>query len=186
MEKLRSGIRHSQLCKFLVSDVAFYLVYRPPSAPADSISEVADIVKNSEKNCIFFGDFNLPQIDWEAGVTRGRAEELLEAVQDKMMEQLVDFPTQVKGNTLDLVITNIPERVVEICEAGRLGKRDHTVITVKVSIGVSLEDEKSMPDWRRADWDASGAADRRLAATAEEEWGGQGLGNPQNQDGEFD
>ena len=152
--KLDQAARHSQICKFSVSDVAFYLVYRPPSAPADSITELADIVRNSEKNCIFFGDFNLPQIDWEAGAARGRAEELLEAVQDKLMDQLVDFPTQVKGNTLDLVITNIPERVDEICEAGRLGKSDHTVITVKVSIGVSLEPEKSMPDWKRADWDA--------------------------------
>jgi hypothetical protein len=124
-----------------VSDVAFYLVYRPPSAPADSITELADIVRNSEKSCIFFGDSNLPQIDWEAGAARGRAEELLEAAQDKLMEQLVDFPTQVKGNTLDLVITNIPERVDETCEAGRLGKSYHTVITVKVSIGVSLESE---------------------------------------------
>jgi hypothetical protein len=51
--KLDQAARHSQLCKFSVSDVAFYLVYRPPSAPADSLSELADIVKNSEKNCIF-------------------------------------------------------------------------------------------------------------------------------------
>jgi hypothetical protein len=70
------------------------------------------------------------------------------------MEQLVDFPTQVKGNTLDLVITNIPERVSEVFEAGRLGKSDHSIIITRVSIGVSLEDEKSLPDWRRADWDA--------------------------------
>ncbi len=39
---------------------------------------------------------------------KGRAEELLVAVQDKSMEQLVDFPTQVKG----LVIINIPESSV--------------------------------------------------------------------------
>jgi hypothetical protein len=71
-----------------------------------------------------------------------------------MMEQLVEFPTQVKGNTLDLVITSIPERIEEVCEAGRLGKSDHTVIITKVSIGVSLEEEKPQPDWRRANWDA--------------------------------
>jgi hypothetical protein len=81
--KLDQAARHSQLCKFSLSDVAFYLVYRPPSAPADSITELADIVRNSEKSCTFFADFNLPQIDWEAGAARGRAEELLEAVQDR-------------------------------------------------------------------------------------------------------
>jgi hypothetical protein len=104
------------------------------------------MVRNAEKKSVFFGDFNLPTIDWEAGVARGRAEELLEAVQDKSMEQHVDFPTQVKGNTLDLVITNIPERVSEVFEAGRLGKSDHSIIITRVSIGVSLEDEKSLPD----------------------------------------
>jgi hypothetical protein len=34
--------------------------------------------------------------------------------------------------------------------------------------------------------DESGAAGKRLAATAEEERGGQGLGNPQSQDGGLD
>jgi len=152
--KLDQTARHSQICKFLVSDVAFYLVYRSPSAPADSITELATIVRGAEKSCVFIGDFNLPLIDWEAGTARGRSEELLEAAHDRMMEQLVEFPTQVKGNTLDLVITSIPERIEEVCEAGRLGKSDHTVIVTKVSIGVSLEEEKPQPDWRRANWDA--------------------------------
>jgi hypothetical protein len=48
----------------------------------------------------------------------------------------------------------VTERIDEVCEAGRLGKSDHTVIITKVSIGVSMEEEKSLPDWRRADWDA--------------------------------
>ncbi len=95
-------------------------MYRHLNAPADSITELAHMVRSAEKKSVFFGDFNLPMIDWEAGVARGREEELLEAVQDKYMEQLVDFPTQVKGNRLDLVITNIPERVDEVYEAGRL------------------------------------------------------------------
>ncbi len=109
--KLDQTARHSQICKFLVSDMAFYLVYRSPSAPADSITELATIVRGAEKSCVFIGDFNLPLIDWEAGTARGRLEELLEAAHDRMMEQLVDFPTQVKGNTLDLVITSIPEEL---------------------------------------------------------------------------
>ncbi len=47
----------------------------------------------------------------------------------------------------------LPERVDEVYEAGRLGKGDHLVIITRVSIRVSLEDEKSLSDWRRADWD---------------------------------
>ncbi len=56
----------------------------------------------------------------------------MEAVEDSMMEQLVSFPTQVKGNILDLIVTNIPERIDDISEHGRLGRSDHTIIVAKV------------------------------------------------------
>ncbi len=49
------------------------------------------------KNSLFIGDFNLPEIDWERGVARGRAATLLEVAGDNMMEQLVSFPTYLKG-----------------------------------------------------------------------------------------
>ena len=77
----------------------------------DSISEISTIVRSADKNSIFIGDFNLPSINWDNGTGRGRETEFLEAVQDSMMEQMVDFPTHIKGNTLDLLVTNIPERV---------------------------------------------------------------------------
>jgi hypothetical protein len=71
------------------------------------------------------------------------------------MEQLVDFPTHVKGNTLDLVLTNMPERIDEVMEAGRLGKSDHVVIMTKINVGSEGEEEREpVPDWRRANWEA--------------------------------
>jgi hypothetical protein len=36
-------------------------------------------------------------------LARGRTAGLLEALEDSFMDQLVNFPTQVKGNTLDLI-----------------------------------------------------------------------------------
>jgi hypothetical protein len=68
------------------------------------------------------------------------------------MEQLVDFATQVRGNTLDLVLTNIPERVLEVREEGRLGSSDHDMIGVKISCGSVKEKVKEILNWRRADW----------------------------------
>ncbi len=131
-----------------------YLIYRPPSAQAESISELATVVREAGKNSILFGDFNLPDIEWELGTARGRAAELLEAVQDNMMEQLVDFPTHIKENMLDLLLTNIPDRVEEVTDAGRLGKSDHVIIVTKIEVGRDSEEEKEpLPDWRRADWD---------------------------------
>ncbi len=62
------------------------MLYRPPSAQVESISEIATIVREADKNSVFFGDFNLPDIELERGIARGRAAELLEAAQDAMME----------------------------------------------------------------------------------------------------
>ena len=58
----------------------------------------------------------------------GRARPLQEAVETKMMEQLIDFPTQVSGNTLDIILTDIPEQVVNIEQGGQLGSSDHVII----------------------------------------------------------
>ena len=77
---------------------------------------------------IMVGDFNLPNIDWSSGEARGREAKFVTVLQDNYMEQLVDFKTHIKGNCLDLLITNIPGKVKEVCEMGRLGKSDHIII----------------------------------------------------------
>ena len=84
----------------------------------------------------------------------GPGKELLEAVEDKLMSQLVEFSTQIKGNILDLVLTNMPERISEVREEGRLGKSDHCMIVTEISVGKSSRDNL-LPslDWRIADWD---------------------------------
>jgi hypothetical protein len=65
--KIDRRISFHQYCKFLVGDVTLYLVYRSPNAPAQSIQELAMLVRAAEKNSIFIGDFNLPDIDWSNG-----------------------------------------------------------------------------------------------------------------------
>jgi hypothetical protein len=87
--------------------VTVNLVYRPPSAAAESVAELANTISDAGAGEIFIGDFNMPGIDWIGGGGHGRGREALfaDAVENALMQQLVDFPTQVKGNTLDLVIT---------------------------------------------------------------------------------
>ena len=78
---------------------------------------------------------------------------MLEAVEDRLMTQMVDFSTQVRGNILDLVITNMPERVLEVREEGRLGKSDHVMIVTEISVGkATRENQMPLPDWRKANW----------------------------------
>ena len=57
-------------------------------------------------------------MDWESGRASGRSSEIARAAADAGMDQLVDFPTQVRGNTLDLILTNVPGRVDGVTPRG--------------------------------------------------------------------
>ena len=150
-----SGVDYVQHCKFIVRGITFYLIYHSPNSTAEELKRLAELIRQSEKNCVLIGDFNLPTIDWEAATARGAAVEVLETFEDMLMTQLVEFSTQVKGNILDLVITNMPERVLEVREEGRLGKSDHVMIVTEISVRKSaMENTLPMPDWHRADWAA--------------------------------
>ena len=69
---------------------------------------LTELIRSAGRNSIFIGDFNLPEIDWHTGHARGTARSFLEATEDMLLEQLVDFSTHLRGNTLDLLLTNIP------------------------------------------------------------------------------
>ena len=92
------------------------------------------MVRTAEEKSVIIGDFNMPDIDWRGGTAKGRAKEFLEAAEDSIMTQLVNFSTHIKGNVLDLVLTNIPERIPEVYEGGRLGRSDHSAIVCKIQI----------------------------------------------------
>ena len=143
----------SQYCTFRVHDITVYLVYRSPNSPQVAMESLANLVRSVPKGSVIIGDFNLPDVNWVTGESSRRAAGFLEAVEEAMLDQLVTFPTQVRGNVLDLVLTNIPERVVEVCEGGRLGQSDHEMVSVKVSCGAGRVIVKEVKNWRRAKWD---------------------------------
>ena len=120
----------------------------------ENIRELEELIRTTGKNTILIGDFNFPDLDWEKGTASGRTKGLLEAASDNMLEQLVKFPTHLKGNILDLVLTNIPERVTEVEEVGRLGSSDHMAILTKVITGPRRIDNAVRYLCGRADWKA--------------------------------
>ena len=117
-------------------------MYRPPSSPPDSVTRFADTVQAAERNSVLIGDFNIPDIDWGKGTAKGRSREFLDAVEDSLMTQMVEFVTHTKGNTLDLVLTNIPERITDVQDVGRLGRSDHVMIMTKVSVKKEQKTER--------------------------------------------
>ena len=129
-----------------------YLVYRPPTS--EDMTGLVDIIQQAGPNSILVGDFNLPGIDWRQGTANGKAKDFLAAVQEKFMEQLVEFPTQVKGNTLDLVLTNASELIDSVSAEGRLGKSDHEMISIKLTGGAPPPLAAiQRPDWNKANWE---------------------------------
>lgn len=72
-------------------------------------------------------------------------------MEEEGLEQMVDFSTHTKGNILDLVITNCPEKIVSVSEEGRLGKSDHCVILLEVECELRVEkEEKTGKNWKKA------------------------------------
>ena len=147
-------VTFNQYCKFLIGDVTVYLIYRPPSGGQISIDQLTDLIRGVEKKSVLIGDFNFPEIDWDTWTTGARSRSFLEAAEEKLLEQMVRFSTHTKGNILDLVLSNIPERVLEVKEAGRLGHSDHTMIDVTLTVHGRAGGTrcKEQPDWNRADW----------------------------------
>jgi hypothetical protein len=106
----------NQFCVFTIATKSeklnIILAYRPPSSGLTNTTELCDILRRMKDNTILIGDINMPGIDWleERADTRGR--ELLDTIITEGLQQLVSFVTHTKGNILDLVIINCPERVI--------------------------------------------------------------------------
>jgi Reverse transcriptase (RNA-dependent DNA polymerase)/Endonuclease-reverse transcriptase len=132
------------------------LVYRPPKNSVESFRNLAELIRSVGPNTILIGDFNLPGINWIDGVAHG--EDLLnvmEACHEKFIEQVIDFPTHLKGNCLDLLLTNIPERILDVANEGRLGTSDHYMISASLAVNQQRETRQQLTkNWWKADWAA--------------------------------
>ena len=93
-------------------DLTVTLVYQPPRLANENNIELYKLFENSETNCIFVGDFNYPAINWNDYTSDRGSESFVQCVIDNRYEQLVYFPTHIRGNTLDLVLTNRPENIL--------------------------------------------------------------------------
>jgi hypothetical protein len=152
--RLENEVKFNQYCCFLISDVTIYLIYRSPNAPPEAMDRLVELVRGVKGNSLLIGDFNLPDINWETGESSRRTEDFVDALDDLMLTQMVHFATHIKGNCLDLMLTNIPERVMDVSEGGRLGSSDHEMVDISVRIGGFQGSAKMVKNWRKANWKA--------------------------------
>ena len=105
-------------------------MYRPSSPGGTSKDKLCELFRNTEKNSILVGDFNLSGVDWDSGVAHGEDDRVVLELRENSFSQLVDFKTHIRGRCLDLVITNMPEKVSNVTEAGRLDKVNMSSISL--------------------------------------------------------
>ena len=117
--------------------------------------ELCEILRAVDENTVLIGDFNLPGIDWQNEQSKdARGKLLLEAAMEGGLQQIVDFPTHTKGNILDLIMTNCSEKIIEVSDAGRLGKSDHCILKMIVDFQPTSQCRQgSRYNWSRTDID---------------------------------
>ena len=122
--------------------IIFSCVYVPPS-PSDSnmngvITNLTQIIQNnSSTNIIIVGDFNSPDVQWDTlSATSNSARGLCDFIFDNSLTQLVDQPTHIKGNILDLLLTNSNDSISNLSIASAPNNwfpSDHFVIRFQLS-----------------------------------------------------
>ena len=108
------------------SKIVISAIYRPPdSTPSydfHSVTEFTPHLNNSARllknHSLILGDFNYPAIKWIEGCgfsnsTNSADSAFCETLQDHSLLQVNPFPTR-KENILDLIITDAPDRVMNI------------------------------------------------------------------------
>jgi hypothetical protein len=120
-----------------------FLIYRSPNSNVNNLELLCELIKATKPNMVLNGDFNLPNIDWEEGRATGLARRLQEASEEAGLTQLVDFATHRKGNILDLILTNCPDKFIQIKDEGCLGNSDHCILSMEIEM--ELYKQKKTP-----------------------------------------
>ena len=128
------------------------LLYRPPRSREQNTLELCKLINNAPENSIFIGDFNFPAINWLTFESDRFSEPFLQCVNENNFEQLVEFPTHVRGNILDLVLSNRPDIITNVESLGNLSTSDHSIICVDVNFRSKFNSSSELIiDWKNGD-----------------------------------
>ena len=134
--------------------------YRPPNSNLDHLKELKKSLRHASQfnfdQIIMCGDFNLPDIDWSTGIASS-SESLhnyfTKFVKDNYLWQLVNFPTR-NNNILDLILTNIPDKIHNLHGYDDIISTDHKLIGFDLDLRVPKKPDikRSVYNFKRADW----------------------------------
>ena len=100
---------------------AMIVCYNPPDGTdrmgfVFALRNVLELCDQNFNHLCVLGDFNFPNIDWDTvscNSDNAETREFCDVVNEFSLFQLVHCPTHKHGNTLDLILTNQPERFHE-------------------------------------------------------------------------
>ena len=137
-------------------------VYVPPASDFSYILALLDFITNLKiKHChLVLGDFNMPDICWDSMTAKSVGSNLFcEAILNINLCQLVREPTHIKGNILDLVLSDVPECVYDVKIMNETYSSDHYLISLTYSMHSRANSFKSGTsyrlsfNWSQADWE---------------------------------
>ena len=106
---------------------------------------------------LIVGDFNLPNVDW-ATVTASTDCQMYtiftKAIKDHFLWQLIDFPTR-NDNLLDLLLTNIPDKISNIKGFQDILNSDHQLIEFSMDLRIKSQKphvKRRLYNFKKADW----------------------------------
>ena len=134
--------------------------YRPNEGDENSLDQLeASLLRigNRDENILLAGDFNFPGWDWKESKLKHCNQPNLhyrfgEILDDRGLVQLVDQPTRAR-NTLDLVITNTPSKVITVDVIPGVSDHDCPLVELDVKPIRRLQKPRKVPMYKKARWD---------------------------------
>ena len=136
--------------------------YNPKTSDENSLKNFDTMIRKASQlknSAIIVGvDFNLPGWDWRTRTIKPNTKQpnlhylFGNLLDDTGLIQIVDIPTR-KDNTLDLIITNLPNQVqrVEVIP----GLSDHDIVFTEFALApIKLKQKpRATPLYKKANWD---------------------------------
>ena len=160
VNSISEGNDFNQYCKFSVKlnakcrPLFVTLIYRSPNATSENTLKLANLIEKSERNSLMIGDFNLPNLCLASMTSDAKGRPIADATSIRFLENLVDFPTHVRGNTLDLALADeeCRQNIFNVENIGNLSNSDHAIIKIELIVSPAFNGTKEkIHDWKKGD-----------------------------------
>src|SRR5437870_144741 len=139
---------------------AFYRPNENDESSLQLLNSSLQRLRTTNSNVWLAGDFNLPGIDWELGITKNDSrfknqhDEFLDILNDHGLTQIITKPTR-DSNILDLFLTNNETLITKFDTLPSLGESDHDVVLVESLIKPILNKAapRLKPLYNKTNWD---------------------------------